>query len=371
MIEQGGLSKIGEYCAPYPGRVAVFRFGDSFFSLGMAEILEKSFVEQGTAHITYKPSPHEPSPADVNEAATFLRENDCSCAVAIGGGSTIDLAKAACALCKNGDNIMEYVEGFSPKPFENKPLPLIAVPTTAGTGSECTKNAVITSVGYFKNSVRDDHMIPRIALIDATLMTAVSKKTTANSGADAVCQLVEAYVSKAANPLTDALSLHFTSIAEKALVRAFDDGSDLSAREDMALAALASGLCIANGGLGAAHGLAAGMGAITGLPHGFLCGVLLPHIMRTNIKKGIYKYAGLARSMGHKISDEKQASLKAVAIIQKLFDQICIPRDFKGCGIKKERIYEMLNISIKGSGMKKNPALLTREDCEQIISDLI
>lgn len=371
IVQRGGLSDIGTICSKYGKRAGIFRFGESFFTSGIYNTLKESLSAACIEHFVYPQIEREPSAKTINACAQFLQEHQCDFAIAIGGGSVIDVAKAACALAANGSDIMDYVEGFDPKPFANSPLPIIAVPTTAGTGSECTKNSVVTEAGSFKNSVRDDKMMPSVSLLDATLMTGVNREVTATAGADAICQLVEAYVSSMSNPMTDALSLHFIKMAIPALKRVYQNGNDLDSREAMALSASASGLCIANGGLGAAHGIAAGIGAITGLKHGFLCGVLLPPVMRYNIKKGTYKYADIARSLGMKLDNDHEASLALVEIIQELNHEIGLPKNLKGLNIREEDIPSFVEIACSGSSMKKNPFPMPDADCSALIQGLL
>ena len=313
----------------------------------------------------------EPSPALVNEAAAFMRQNKCDGALAIGGGSVIDAAKAACALSPNGEDIMDYVEGFSPKPFAARPLPLVALPTTAGTGSECTKNSVITEKGKFKNSVRDDHMLPVAAVIDAELTIHVPAGVTATSGADCLCQLVECYVSRLSNPMCDALSLHFAAIGYTALKQAFSDGHNMDARERMAICASVSGIGISNAGLGAAHGLASGLGALTPLSHGFICGVVQPYIIRFNCKRGVTKYADITRAITRKSYGSDEAAAYALAeITDELNAYIGLPANFKGTGLKKEDIPAIAKASM-GSSIKKNPVDMSVEECEELLDDMI
>lgn len=371
VVRRGGLKDVGAICANYGKKPAVFRFGNAFTASGMYDTLRASLERSGLDHVVYGPVQREPAPEVIGEAARVMRENSCDCAIAIGGGSVIDTAKAAAALAPNEGDIMRYVAGFDPIPFAQAPLPVIALPTTAGTGSECTNNSVITKPGEFKNSVRDAGMLPRVALLDAEIMTGVSAETTTMSGADAICQLIEAYVSANATPMTDALALHFTKSALEALPLAVENGADLDAREAMAIASSASGICLSNGGLGAAHGFAATFGAMTGLKHGFLCGVLLPHVMRFNIGRGVTKYADIARFLGHSIADDKQAALKAVAIVQKCFDAVGVPRDLRGHNIWGENVPQLAKISTESSSMQKNPVRLSAEDCEAIIRSLI
>jgi len=371
IIRRGGASDIGKICGKYARRVCIFRYGERFYTSGTYDKIKKSLDAENIESFIFYHVKGEPSPEVINDAAEFIRENGCDGALAIGGGSPIDAAKAACALAPNGKDIMDYIEGFSPQKFQNRPLPVIAVPTTAGTGSECTKNSVITSKGNFKNSVRDDSMLPVAAVLDAELMLDVPRDVTATSGADCLCQLIESYVTKFANPFTDAIAIHFTKTAYDNLRRAYDNGQDIDAREQMALSACASGMAMANGGLGAAHGIAAGMGALTPLSHGLICGIILPHVIKFNIGKNILKYADLSRALtGKNYENDQQAAYDLIRLTEELNRHIGIPSDFKRSGISRSDIPKIAKAAM-GSSMSKNPVDVTQHECEELLSDLI
>ncbi len=371
MVQRGAADSIGAIVKLYMGRVCIFRYGESFFQSGTYDRLKRSLDGAGLQHFVFEHVKGEPSPQVINDAAQFMREHNCDGALAVGGGSVIDAAKAACALAPNGHDIMDYIEGFNPQPFAHKPLPVVAMPTTAGTGSECTKNSVITQKGSFKNSVRDDSMLPAVSIVDAGLMLTVPQGVTATAGADCICQLVESYVSKFASPVTDALALHFTTRAFGALKKAYDHGGDADAREEMGLCASAGGMAMANAGLGAAHGLAAGFGALTPLEHGLICGVTLPHVMRFNIANGILKYADIARAAtGTHYANDREAAMDAVHLVEDVNDYIGIPRNFKDAGINPDDAQKIARASM-GSSMSKNPVEVTLADCEALVAGLL
>ena len=370
-VKRGGFADIGKICAKYADNIMVFRYGDAFFNSGVHDALKKSMDAAGVKFHVYDHIDAEPSPDVINKAAKAIRDRGCNGGLAVGGGSPIDAAKAALALAPNGDDIMDYIEGFNPKPFANKPLPLIAVPTTSGTGSECTKNAVITEKGKFKNSVRADAMLPVYALLDAELMTSVPKETTAISGADCLCQLIEGYVSKFSEPFSDALTLYFSKTAYDNLPIAYNDGDNLDARENMALAACASGMAMANAGLGAAHGIAAGLGALTPLSHGLICGVVLPYVMEFNIECGVWKYSDIAeRITGKHYPNKEEGAKEAVELVRDLNQKIGLPENFESYHFDKSMIPKIAEASM-GSSMAKNPVSVTFEQCADIIKKIL
>ncbi len=228
----------------------------------------------------------EPTVDAVRRGVEAAREAEADLVIALGGGSAIDAGKAIAALAANGGDVLDYLEVIGKaQPLTKPSLPFIAIPTTAGTGSEVTRNAVLASPEHgVKASLRGPFLLPRLAVVDPELTYALPPAITASTGLDALTQLIEPYVSARANPMTDALCLRGMRLAAGALVRAWRDGGDREARRDMALASLFGGLALANAGLGAVHGFAAPVGGMFPAPHGAVCAALLPHAMEINIR---------------------------------------------------------------------------------------
>ncbi|MFP4567177.1 MAG: iron-containing alcohol dehydrogenase [Spirochaetaceae bacterium] len=229
----------------------------------------------------------EPSPSDVDEIAAAARLRVAEVIIGIGGGSALDAAKAAAVAVMHPGSIRDYLEGVGSKQPTPRRLPLIACPTTAGTGTEATKNAVLREVGPngFKKSLRHDAYVPDIAVIDPSLAVGVPHRVTAASGLDAITQNLEAYVSTGANCFTDAVALGGLEAAGRSFLRVLEDGGDVRARADMAWAAHTSGIALANAGLGLVHGAAGPAGAMHDIPHGVACGRLLPLVTRATIAR--------------------------------------------------------------------------------------
>jgi alcohol dehydrogenase class IV len=229
--------------------------------------------------------PGEPTVELVRAGARRVQDAGCDVVIAMGGGSAIDAGKAIAAIATNGGEPLEFLEVVGKgRAITVQPLPFIAAPTTAGTGSEVTRNAVLGSAEHsVKASLRSPMMLPRVALVDPELTYGLPPAVTADSGLDALTQLIEPYVSTRANPLVDAICVEGMGRVAKALRRAYHDGSDKEARRDMALASLFGGLALANAGLGVVHGLAAPLGGQWKAPHGALCAALLPHGMAANV----------------------------------------------------------------------------------------
>nr|MBC8869394.1 iron-containing alcohol dehydrogenase [Planctomycetota bacterium] len=280
---RGAFDRIGELTGSF-GQTAMIitnagQPGDGGLVDRLAELLGGSNVQM---HCYRQRG--EPSVEDVEMALEVARRKSCDVVIGLGGGSAIDAAKAVAGLLANGGSPLDYMEVIGKGQKLTQPsAPWIAVPTTAGTGAEVTRNAVIgCPEKRFKASLRSEHLLPRIALVDPELGVDVRPEITARSGMDALCQLIESYTSNKAQPITDALALKGIALAAPALPRVFTDGSDLDAREDMAMAALLSGVTLANVGLGAVHGFAAPACANYPIPHGSLCAVLLPHVVSAN-----------------------------------------------------------------------------------------
>ncbi|MBN2529851.1 MAG: iron-containing alcohol dehydrogenase [Deltaproteobacteria bacterium] len=226
----------------------------------------------------------EPDVNRVAKGATFAVAKGCDVVIALGGGSVIDAGKAISALITNRENVMTYLEVIGEgKPLVATPAPFIAVATTAGTGAEVTRNAVLFSPTHrVKVSMRSEMMLPDVAIVDPELTLSVPADITAATGLDALTQVIEPFVSRKANPLTDAICEAGMTRIARSLKRSFDNGADLDAREDMAIGSLFGGLALANAGLGAVHGFAGPMGGMFPIPHGVVCGRLLPFVFRAN-----------------------------------------------------------------------------------------
>ena len=239
----------------------------------------------------------EPSIATVEAGVAAARAHGCDLVIGVGGGSAIDAAKAIAALGPLEADLFDHLEVIGRGlPLPRPGLPCVAVPTTAGTGSEVTRNAVLTSPAHrLKVSLRSPFLLPRLALVDSELTIGLPGALTAATGLDALTQLVEPYLSSRASPFTDALCEEGLPRAARSLLAACRDGSDRQARDEMSMASLFSGMALANAGLGAVHGFAGTIGGIFAAPHGAICAALLPHVMRENLR------AIRSRAPGHPV----------------------------------------------------------------------
>jgi alcohol dehydrogenase class IV len=311
----------------------------------------------------------EPQIPHVEQALTIARQGNCNLVIGIGGGSAIDVAKAVAGLLTNGGGPLDYMEvvGLG-RALDRPAAPWIAIPTTAGTGAEVTRNAVIGHPERrFKASLRSPNLLATIALVDSELSRDVLQEVTACSGMDALCQLIESYTSIQSNPLCDALALQGIELALRSIRRAYAQRVDLAARDDMALAALLSGITLTNAGLGAVHGFAAPLGAHLPIPHGAICAALLPHVMSANADAlmqespehpALAKYATIGRMCAGQADLPATIAIEtAIGGIIELSEYLSIPR-LAQFGLTSTHIPELVDLARKASSMRFNPAVL-------------
>ena len=322
---------------------------------------------------------HEPEAADVDEAAAGLRELGAGPGdflLALGGGAAIDLAKAvaAMAVTRENDPVADYLEGVGRGLKLNRnPLPLLAVPTTAGTGAEATYNAVISSYDPpWKKSLRDPRLIPRIALVDPELCVSVPPAVTAASGMDAITQLIESFISRKAQPIPQALCMQGLRLAVPSIVEAVEDGTSRAARERMSHAALLSGMALANSGLGLAHGVAPALGTHCGVPHGVACAIMLPVALRVNREAREEDLARLAHALFGVPARQSPAAAvdRLIEEIEGICGRVGIPRRLSEVGVKAEQIPAIARDSF-GNSMRGNPVELTEPQVAGILQDLL
>jgi alcohol dehydrogenase class IV len=316
----------------------------------------------------------EPELGDVDALTDKLekyRAGDDDLLVAIGGGSAIDLAKAAAALATNRESssVVDYLEGVGRGlKLKIQPLPMLAMPTTAGTGAEATKNAVITSYDPpFKKSLRSDMMLPRIVLVDPELCVSNPPSVTANSGLDAITQLIESFISRRAKPISQALAIQGLQLGLPALSEAFRNGNCRWAREAMSHAALLSGIALANSGLGMAHGVAAALGAECKVGHGLACAAMLPVALRFNRSICEQQLATLGRAI-HPDSnlDDEQAADTLIRDIEQLETQLGIPRRLRDLGVRQDQIPALATGS-HGNSLSGNPRDVSDADLRELL----
>jgi len=316
----------------------------------------------------------EPEVDTVRRGTALARDEGCDCVIGFGGGAALDAAKAIAILLTNDGDVADYVEIVGRgKALIVPPVPLVAIPTTAGTGSEVTANSVLASPEHrVKVSLRSPMMLPRLALVDPELTYGLPPAVTAATGLDALAQLIEPFVSKRANPLTDGLCREGMSRAARSLRAAVAAGYDARAREDMALAGLFGGMALANAGLGAVHGLAGPLGGMIRAPHGALCAALLPRVVEANLRALRAREPGSGalpryREVARLLTDNPEAEAEdAVGWLDRLITDLDIPR-LRDHGLTPEQIPELVRKAARASSMKPNPVELTSEELAAIV----
>ena len=329
-------------------------------------------LERWVQPVTVGQCGREPTVQDVDRVVARARAASCDVVVAAGGGSVLDCGKAAAAMITNPGSLEDYLEGVGTgRELSATPCAMVALPTTSGTGSEVTKNAVISGPGY-KKSIRSPEMIPRVAIVDPRLTRSMPPAVTAACGMDALVQLMESYLSRGASPLTDGLALQGVDQAGRGMMRAYEAPEDDQAREAMSLASLLGGVCLANAGLGAVHGLASPLGALFPVPHGVACAALLPQVMQANLEasRGAEaeqrvwsRFERLVSALGGETAAMDAAA--GLELLEQLQRRLNIPR-LAELGLTRDDFARVV-AGARGSSMRYNPVELTDMQLTEIL----
>ena len=365
----GVLREVGPFARRFAPRALVVAGANP----RRAEPLLSLLREHEVAAITF-PVPGEPEIETVQQGVALARQGSCGLVISFGGGSALDAGKAIAAMLSNTGELLDYLEVIGRgKALAEPSAPFIAIPTTAGTGSEVTRNAVLASRAQgVKVSLRSPFMLPRVAVVDPELTYDLPPAVTASTGLDALTQLIEPYVCSRANPMTDALCVEGIRRAARSLRVAFADGRNAAARTDMAVASLFGGLALANAGLGAAHGFAGPIGGQFPAPHGAVCAALLPQVMEANLRalrqrqpaaETLRRYEEVARLLTGSATTTAEPGVEWV---RKLVADLGIP-SLGHYGLKPEHMAELVEKASQASSMKANPIVLTRDELAGIL----
>lgn len=376
-FKNGNTSELPTMALKYGSRIIVVTGVNSFLKSYQAEKLFSDFKKKKIDYHFIK-VPGEPTPELIDDAVKTFKNHDISLVIGIGGGSSIDTGKAISAMMNRPESIVEYLEGVGKKEHPGTKLPYIAVPTTSGTGSEATKNAVISKVGKdgFKRSLRHDNFVPDIALVDPELTLNCPKNITAASGMDCFTQLTEAFLSDNSNEYTDALAFEGLKAIKKSLRRSYQDGNDKEARTGMSFAALTSGICLANAGLGVVHGFASSIGGMYNIPHGLICGTLMAKSNEINVRelrnsrsnaRALKKYSLLGKLFSEEDGKTEDYYIDGfIQYIHKLSNELDLTK-FQSYVIEEKDIEA---ICLK-TELKNNPVVLSSENLLEIIISAI
>jgi alcohol dehydrogenase class IV len=365
----GALKEVGSIARGF-GRHALIVTGSKPVRAGR---LRELLGAAGVASAVF-PMTGEPAIATIESGVAVARQDASDLVISFGGGSAIDAGKAIAAMLTNPGTLLDYLEIVGRgQNLSHPPAPFIAIPTTAGTGAEVTRNAVLASPEHHvKVSLRSPLMLPRVALVDPELTLNLPPAVTAASGLDALTQLIEPYVSCRANAFTDTLCVEGIRRAGRALPRVFKDGHDLTAREDMALASLWSGMALANAGLGAVHGFAGPIGGMFNAPHGAVCAALLPSVMAVNLRALQQREPDSARlprftEVARLLTGQPTATAEeGVRWAENLVRELEIP-PLRRYGLTPAHAATLVEKATAASSMKGNPLPLTAAELEQAL----
>jgi alcohol dehydrogenase class IV len=369
----GKLRELGSVARRFGQRVLLVTGRDTSRAAKAVEFLTTSGIES-----TVFPVIREPEISTVEQGVLAARNQRCDVVIGLGGGSVLDAAKAIAAMMANEGEVLDYVEIIGRGKALTKPsIPFIAIPTTAGTGSEVTRNAVLASPEHrVKASLRSELMLAKVALVDPELTYDLPPELTATTGLDALTQLIEPYVCSRANPMTDGLCIEGIKRVAGSLPLAFSDGRNKAAREEMAVASLFGGLALANAGLGAVHGFAGPIGGMFPAPHGGVCAALLPHVMAMNVRAlreraqghpSLERYQEVARLLAGKANAPVEEGIEWV---QRLIAEFGIPK-LSSYEIKQEHVGQIVEQAMKASSMKANPIMLTNGELVEVLQQAI
>lgn len=355
--------------ARFGKRILVLTGSDSGRAEPVCHMLQQSGLSVVRAEVK-----KEPATETVLECVEHGLGHDCDCVAAVGGGSVVDAGKAVSALMTNRDPVFKYLEVVGEgQPLTRRPAPFAAIPTTAGTGAEVTRNAVLSVHEHrVKVSLRSDLLFPKLAIVDPDLTRSMPPKITANTGMDAFVQVLEPYVSLKANPYTDAVCRDAVPRAARWLKTAFETGDDMTARENMSLVSLSGGIALSNAGLGAVHGFAAPIGGMFEIPHGTICARLLPHVTAANIQAlrkrapespALNRYAELAAMMTGRPDALPEAGIEW---IHELLDALKVSK-LSAFGLTADAFQTIAEKAARSSSMKANPVVLTPEELVSVL----
>lgn len=373
----GVFSKTADICLQYGHKVLLVTGAKSFHRSDYFVHLQHDFDTRGIELKICK-VPGEPSPQLVDDAVKQFAGDNFDVVLGIGGGSALDAAKVIAGLLRVKNSVMDYLEGVGPElPYNGPAVPFIAVPTTAGTGSEATKNAVLSVQGKdgFKKSFRHDKLVAEYAIIDPSLLASCPAEIIAANGMDALTQLIESYVSTRANPFTDALCISGLRAARDGLLKLFENPADKSAQYHMAYASMQSGICLAQTGLGSVHGLASPLGAFYPIPHGVVCGTLVAIATEVNIEAmltrestnpALDKYARLAEVLlQRRVRNKHEAWDTLCKQLHYWTRQLRLP-GLSVYGVDESGLDHVVANS-RGSSMKTNPIVLTDAELHSLL----
>jgi len=363
-----GLSeRTGDLLAEYGIRKAFVVTDAGIVKAGLLKAVLESLDRSGIRHEVYDKVEPNPSSETIMGGLEQLKASGCDAVLAVGGGSSIDAGKGVAIMARNTGNILDY-EGVGRIP--NPGLPCIAIPTTAGTGSEATASTIVTNRAIsFKAAVISPHLFPKLAILDPALTLNLPQPLTAATGMDALTHAIESYTSKAANPVSQALALSAMRMIAQNIDRAYFAGTDLHRREQMLVASMMAGAAFAQSRLGNVHAISHTLGGIFDIPHGIANAALLPYVMKFNLPACPERMAEIAEALGCETAclPTAEAAQRAVQAVRDMNRRLGIPDTIRELGVDMARLDKMVEDSMRSGNVRVNPRLTTANDIRRII----
>lgn len=367
---EGIHTKLGTILKDEMGFNKVFIATDKgIVSTGIIDKIKTGLDQGGIDYIVYDELIPDPTIEVVDEAAEVLRKSGADVVLAVGGGSPIDTAKAMCMLQTHEGSVREYLFGGS-KQVTKEIMPLVCIPTTAGTGSEMTAASVITNnQEKTKVSVTHENLIPKMAFIDPDLQMGMPPFITATTGMDALTHAIESYVSLNAEPISDAMGIAAIKMISDNIRLAVANGNNKEARTNMAIASTIAGVAFMNGGLGVVHGIAQTIGAVAHVAHGVANSLLLPYCMERNVVGNLEKFKNIAVAMGENVDglSERDAAQAAIKAVFQLAEDLKVPMKLKDVGVTREMFPEIIQGTMEYRMLGINPCKLKASDVNDIL----
>jgi len=366
----GAIEQAGQWCAQLGTKALLVTGRSSLRRSGWLDEIVSNLSDHGVTTTVFEGAEPEPSVNIVQAGCEMLREAGCDQVIAVGGGSSLDVGKAIGALAGEAGEAAEYHRG---RQITEPGVPVVAVPTTSGTGSEVTPNAVlIDQERGVKASLRGDGLVPKVAIVDPQLTLTLPPAATAFAGIDAFTQALEGFTSIGANLITDKFAAEALGHLAGAIRTAYRDGDNLAAREHMSLGSLLAGIGFASSRLGLVHGLAHPVGVASGQPHGRVCGLLLPYVIDFNLEAAQEKYARTARLV--RITDDSDDEAAALSLrdwVTQLVEDLHIGQSLSDLGISEEDIEPMIAPAMASASTKHNPRQVTEYELRQFLEQIL
>ncbi|MCO6060234.1 iron-containing alcohol dehydrogenase [Pseudomonas sp. MOB-449] len=364
----GLARKAGPLLKPYLREKLLVITDEGLIKSGVLEGFFQSLAEAQIPFDVFSGVEPNPSTEVLDQAVAFLKASGCDAVAGVGGGSSIDTAKGVAAMATNSGSILDY-EGYDRLP--NAPLPIFAIPTTSGTGSECTASTVFTNKQtLFKTVIVSPLLFPKLAILDAELTWKLPPAITAATGMDALTHALESYVSKQANPISQAMAIQAIRLISTNLRKAYFDGSDSDARENMLLGSFLAGVAFSQSKLGNVHAISHTFGGVFNIPHGIANATLLPYVIGFNLAACPEKFREIAIAMGQDVTglDDLAAARKVVDFVVELNAFLGIPDNIRDLGVSLDFLPQMVSDSMRSGNVLVNPRLTSAADVETIIT---